>query len=77
MTANAAQNDFTFIMNCSMHSEQDSECSKCALKAVERHLWYLTEELVVLSIFSSNVTSSAKEKKQRLCNEEKKGKKLI
>ena len=64
-------------MNCSKYSEQDCECSKCTQKTVERHLWYLTEELVVLSLFSSNVTSSVKEKiAQRLLNEEK-GKTLI
>jgi len=36
-------------------------CAIAATKALSRHLWYLTEELVLLSLFDDEVTQHEKE----------------
>jgi hypothetical protein len=40
----------------------DKAVAESAEKALKRHLWYLTEELAVLSLFSSKITSHQKDK---------------
>ena len=40
----------------------DAGVAESALTALRRHLWYLTEELVVLSLFSNKVSDDQKEK---------------
>lgn len=37
------------------YEEEDLEIAQTAIKSVFKHLWYLTEELVVLAIFDDNL----------------------
>jgi hypothetical protein len=62
LATSAPQNDFSFIMNCVNFFNQDEVCSNAALKAMKNHIWYLNEELVALSHFSSNVEENIREK---------------
>ena len=50
-----AENDFIFLMNLINFSNQDEQCSRAANNAMKNHFWYLNEEVVGLSLFSSNV----------------------
>ena len=50
------------LSNCPNFRVVNKKVSESALKALDRHLWYLTEELVVLAIFSSKVSLEEKEK---------------
>ena len=68
---NAPQNDITLILKS--RTFPDHKCGNAVIKAASRHLWYLTEELVPLSLFSSNVDDSTKSKlAAKLTNVEKK-----
>ena len=40
----------------------DTTVSNAAIKAFDRHLWYLTPELVFVSIFSESVPSEERKK---------------
>ena len=46
----------------SIFKEINQGAAKGALKGIENHLWYLTEELFPLSLFSSNVGDDTKAK---------------
>ena len=50
------------INNLIQYREEDEQCANAALDAFSRHLWYLTEELVVLGLFCRNVKVETKEK---------------
>ena len=61
--ASAAPNhDLCLINNVILYDAVDSVISNAALKAFRNHLWYLTEELVCLALFSSSVDNSIKQK---------------
>ena len=60
LTTNSPQNDFAFIKSITKYP--DPQCSSAATKAIKNHLWYLTPELLPLSLFSSNVEDFVKEK---------------
>lgn len=50
IASTAPYNDLNFINTALLY--EDSVVSKAALTALSRHMWYLTEELVPLSLFS-------------------------
>ena len=52
------------------YSEVDAKISRFTLNKFRNHLWYLSEELVVLSFFDSKVQPSEKMKKVFALNEE-------
>merc|ERR1712240_679492 len=60
--ASAPLNDLMLINNLIKYREQDEKCANAALHAFSRHLWYLTEELVVLCLFDTNVKDETKDK---------------
>ena len=60
--ASAPLNDLMLINNLIKYREQDEKCANAALHAFSRHLWYLTEELVVLCLFDTNVKDETKGK---------------
>ena len=66
----APQNDFIFVKKSL--SYPDKICSDAAVSALQRHMWYLTEELVPLSLFANNVNDATKSKiAEKLLHEDK------
>ena len=60
--ASAAQrNDMLLWNSCKQYMKVDTVCAIAATKALSRHLWYLTEELVLLCLFDDEVTQHEKE----------------
>lgn len=58
--SNAAVNDLAFLNQLRQYSEINDNISKEAIGKFEKHLWYLGSELIVLSLFSSKVSSDSK-----------------
>ena len=68
----APLNDLKLIANINDYYRVNKCCADGATKAVNRHLWYLTEELAPLSLFSSQVENDIKQKMaQKLEGQEK------
>lgn len=57
----APKNDLLLIESLMWYKNTDAICANAALKAFANHLWYLTEELVPLALFSSNVEHGTKQ----------------
>lgn len=57
----APMNDLKLINSFHWYNNIDSVVAKAALVAVGRHTWYLTEELVVLSLFNHYVSNDMKQ----------------
>ena len=57
----APRNDMLLWNSCKQYMKVDIVCAIAATKALSRHLWYLTEELVLLSLFDDEVTQHEKE----------------
>ena len=64
----APRTDLKLLQNL---AAEDSASSKAALNKLKNHLWYLSEELVALAFFDSEVDPSIK--KQMLANLEREG----
>src|SRR5688572_12109323 len=58
--ADAPRNDLQFLK--AIHTYPDKEVSQVALTAFSRHLWYLSETLVGLSLFDDSVTFDEKQR---------------
>lgn len=58
----AASNDLNLIKDLRSYEIEDPTIAKAALTALNRHMWYLSEELIPFSLFSSDVTESEKMK---------------
>lgn len=52
---NSPFNDLKLYQNLLAFAEVDRQIAASAIKALERHLWYLTAEMIPLSLFSSLV----------------------
>ena len=52
--ADAPYNDLKFIHQMMDYQAVDNEIAEAALQKVLKHCWYLTAELVVFAMFSSN-----------------------
>ena len=57
---NSPFNDQKLYQNLLAFSEADSQIAASAITALERHLWYLTAEMIPLSLFSSLVPNPVK-----------------
>lgn len=60
LTASSPRLDIEFIKQLKMFKNIDSDISECVLKSVKRHLWYLTPELVTLSLFDKDMSDDEK-----------------
>ena len=60
-STSAPHNDLILMKKLRKYREIDSEVAKCAEKAMAGHLWYLSEHLVSLALFSSEVASETKQ----------------
>ena len=58
----APLNDLKLIANVIDYRKCNKCCADGALDAISRHMWYLTEELVPLALFSSQVDGVTKRK---------------
>ena len=58
----APKADLDLIESVNKFKKFDIQVSNAALKAIGLHMWYLTQELVPLSLFSHSVTSQEKMK---------------
>lgn len=54
--------DLNFIQKAMQYSEIDAAISATILKKMSNHLWYISEETVVLAFFDKNVTFEEKRK---------------
>ena len=55
-------NDLNLIKTLNSYKEIDPQVSSTAMSAFGNHLWYLTEELLPLVLFSSSVEDEEKSK---------------
>ena len=53
--------DILFIKHLTMYKNIDIDIANCVLQSVKRHLWYLTPELVPLSLFDKDVSIEEKQ----------------
>ena len=58
--ADAPGNDLDMWIDLSWYKEVDSDDATVALNALNRHFWYLTEEIAPFSLFSDHVTDNEK-----------------
>ena len=58
--ADAPTNDLNLYKKLSQFRAIDSELADTALNVMRRHFWYLTEEVVIFSLFSNKVTEDEK-----------------
>ena len=61
LTVAAPKLDMVFINNLNMFKNIDIGIANCVLQSVKRHLWYLTPELIPLSLFDKDVSIEAKQ----------------
>ena len=62
VASDAPQNDLKLMENIYKFGDIDETTAKVGTKALSSHLWYVTQELVPLAFFSSNVSSEKKKK---------------
>ncbi len=60
LTVAAPKLDILFIKHLKMYRNIDIGISNCVLQSVKRHLWYLTPELVPLSLFDKTLSMDDK-----------------
>lgn len=56
----APHNDLQLLKEIDEYEEIDFEIANAALRAHKRHLWYLSDELIILSLFSDKVSNEDK-----------------
>lgn len=62
---NAPKNDLCFMQQLQLYKDYDRDVAEAAIRALNDHLWYLGGELIVLSLFSNDVTTETKNKMRR------------
>lgn len=60
-TADAPWNDLDLYKRLLAYDSVNSSVSQSAIKALKRHLWYLTEEMIPLALFSGIVPNTEKQ----------------
>ena len=58
IAATAPSVDVKYLSALKEYDEEDLEVAQTAIKSVFKHLWYLTEELVVLALFDENLSDN-------------------
>jgi len=62
LAASAPRHDLSLLQDLYKYRQHNEAISKAACKKLEHHLWYLSEELVGLSFFDSEVPVTVKRK---------------
>lgn len=60
-SADAPANDLQLLKELDRYRTIDNEIAQAALVALKRHLWYLGDELIALSLFSDKVSNDVKD----------------
>ena len=60
--ATAPQNDLMLWNSCMEYHSTQEKCSVAATKSLKSHLWYLTEELILLTLFNDDIDYNTKDK---------------
>lgn len=60
LASEAPLNDLNLYKDLHKYAAINKQISKCGLEKLAKHLWYLSQELVPLSLFSNNVTIQEK-----------------
>lgn len=60
IAVDAPSNDIQFLKELDRYRKIDNDIAEVALNAIKRHLWYLGDELIVLSLFSNKVSAEEK-----------------
>lgn len=68
--ADAPYNDLQFLKELDAYKQFDPEVAEVAITAMKRHLWYLSDELIVLGLFSEKVSTEDKNEMRLLLNNE-------
>ena len=61
LAADAPSSDLQLWTDLKQYEQIDAEVGKAARSVLERHLWYLSDEIVGLALFSEKVTYEDKE----------------
>lgn len=61
LACDAPVNDLMLLQRLTEYAMVDADSARTAHKALSNHLWYLTEELVPLSLFSDSVEDEVKD----------------
>ena len=61
IAVDAPWNDLNLYRKLLLYSDVNALISASAIKAMKRHLWYLTEEMVPLALFSDKVPAQEKQ----------------
>lgn len=61
VVTDAPNNDLKFLKELDIYKEFDRETALAGLIALKRHLWYLSDELVPLALFSDKVSNDEKD----------------
>lgn len=61
VASDAPVNDFKLWKNLQEYKKYDREVSEAAISALERHLWYLTQELCIFAIFSKKISNEERQ----------------
>ena len=59
--ATAPQNDLMLWNSCIKYHSIHEKCSVAATKVLKSHLWYLTEELILLTLFNDDIGYKTKD----------------
>lgn len=59
--ADASFNDLQLMKELNVYRQIDDDIAESALVAIQRHLWYLSDELITLSLFSEKVSNDEKD----------------
>ena len=66
----APGNDLDLIKTLQSYKSTDEKCPNSVLSAINRHLWYLVEEPVPLSLFDDDTSQSVKAKVAEALNQQ-------
>jgi len=59
-SCDAPYNDLCMLQSLELYADVDREVANIAVKKMRGHLWYLSEDLIALALFSDNVWDSEK-----------------
>ena len=61
LSSSAPHNDLAFMANMSRYRQHNEKISEACLASCQRHLWYLTPQLIVFSLVDPTLSTEEKE----------------
>lgn len=62
----APNNDLTLMQQLILYKKINSSVSQAAFKKMIKHLWYLSDQLAIMSLFDDSIDLSVKEKMRKI-----------